>query len=58
MISAMYVQLTGPKDSEKMTVTQNKKATPAILRPWCVPSTFWLLTTLSRIRAMVMPMIP
>lgn len=58
MISDMYVQLTGPKDNEKMIVTQKRNATPAMLRPRWEPSIFWLFTTLSRIRAIVMAMIP
>jgi hypothetical protein len=42
-----------------MTVTQNRKKTPAIESPFCGFSvSIWLLTMASQIRAIVIPIVP
>lgn len=40
MISDMYTQLMGPKESEKITETRKMKKTPPMDKPCLVPSGF------------------
>lgn len=56
--SLMYVQDTGPKEKEKRIVTQKRNATPAMLRPSLLPSSFWLFMTPSQTSAIAIAMVP